>query len=281
MVPSRRKEVANSDRGHLGTGLPGAEYVILPKMSWLRSMTALAFGVSIAAACGPDHGKDAGTGAGTDTQTSGDAGTTGDHGSTADDGSSQDDGSTGDSGSATGSGSTTSAGTGTGEASCEPAVSSDLPGVTLEVDSTDCTFTLAEAAAGIVIDYRLEIEDTLEGVATAEYGSANCVVEVPEEGLLVSEILEGNGQHYCVCDVGLCPPWELVPRTLPAGSFPLTFDWDGRNWNGPSDYGEPKGDPFPAGVYTLELRGIGEYDEPGSGTRAFEIMTTVDITLVE
>jgi hypothetical protein len=160
-------------------------------------------------------------------------------------------------------------------------VASDLPGVSLEVVSTDCTFTLAEAAAGIVIDYRLEIEQTLEGVATAEYGSANCVFEVPEEGLLISEILEGDGQYYCVCDVGLCPPFELVPRTLAAGSFPLAFSWDGRNWTGPSDYGQPKGDPFPAGVYTLELRGIGEYDEPGSGTRAFEVMTTVDITLVE
>lgn len=239
----------------------------------------VSLGVALAGGCGDDGDSsngDGGTASGDDATSSGD-------GATSDGGSATTDATT--AASATSSGTETgtesgSTGTSSGAAACDPTVTSDLPGVSLELDSTDCTFTLAEAAAGITVDYHLQVDADLDGVAADEYGSANCV-DLPAVGLFISEILAGDGQRYCECDYGLCAPWTPTPATLAAGSFPSSFDWDGRNWNGPSDTGQPKGDPFPAGEYVLELKTIGTYDEPGAGERPFEVLTTVPITLVE
>ena len=40
---------------------------------------------------------------------------------------------------------------------------------------------------------------------------------------------------------------------MPKGTYPRTFTWDGVNWRGPSDTGNPKGPPFPPGDYTLTI----------------------------
>ena len=55
----------------------------------------------------------------------------------------------------------------------------------------------------------------------------------------------------------------------------MPFPWDGRNWYGPSDTGNPKGPAFPAGSYVLELSAQGTH--AGAG---FEVQDSLPLTLV-
>ena len=81
-------------------------------------------------------------------------------------------------------------------------------------------------------------------------------------GLIVSGEVDGDGQHYCLCDQGLCPPPSDPPVELVAGSYPETFGWNGVNWNGPSDTANPFGPPFPPGDYIVQVRATGEFGDP-------------------
>ncbi|MBV9946818.1 MAG: hypothetical protein JOZ69_08225 [Myxococcales bacterium] len=152
--------------------------------------------------------------------------------------------------------------------SCPLDGSSTLPHVHFASSSTlpagSCTFTLAQARAGIAIAYDLVVDDDVPGFAPDvpySYGA-------DDANLAISEILSGGGQRYCVCDKGLpyrsCPdidggrtytidagPCPAV--TIPAGTYHRVFAWDGHNWSGPSDTFNPKGALFPAGDYELDL----------------------------
>jgi hypothetical protein len=141
---------------------------------------------------------------------------------------------------------------------------------------SECTFTLAQAAAGIAIPYTIEIPNDVPNVIPARQGG--CSTAEPS-GLYPFEWLEGNGQKYCRCDEGLCNAPGTDPVTLPQGSYPGTFEWDGKNWNGPSDFGQPKGEPFPAGDYTLEVSATGQYDDGGM-KKDFKVASTLTIHLV-
>ena len=94
-------------------------------------------------------------------------------------------------------------------------------------------------------------------------------------GLNVLEYLSGGGQEYCLCDVGLCDLPPPDPAMVLAGQTDAIFSWDGINWTGPSDFGNPEGPPFPAGVYILELSAIGTV-----GGVDFEVRNEFELTLV-
>jgi hypothetical protein len=155
---------------------------------------------------------------------------------------------------------------------------STLPGVSVEFTTTDCTYTLAEAAAGIKIDYQLVVAADIPNVYPLPQDGGGC--GTPDaSGLIAFEKLEGDGQTYCICDEGLCPGPSGNPSTVAMGSWPGSFDWDGVNWTGPSDFGAPKGKPFPAGDYTLTVSAIGEYDDAGT-KKPFSVSGTFPIHLV-
>jgi hypothetical protein len=98
-------------------------------------------------------------------------------------------------------------------------------------------------------------------------------------GLFLLERLEGGLESYCICDVGRCIPPLSLPQTLAPGSYPAAFEWDGRNWSGPSDTQNPKGAPFPPGSYTLSVTSKGRVDRSGvDGT--YEVVGTFDVVLV-
>ena len=104
--------------------------------------------------------------------------------------------------------------------------------------------------------------------------STTCVEPGPS-GLYLLERVSGNGQSYCLCDNGFCASPPSNPTTLRAGTYPAVFRWDGMNWYGPSDTGNPEGPAFPAGTYVLELSARGNY----AGI-AFEILDSLPLTLV-
>lgn len=141
-----------------------------------------------------------------------------------------------------------------GPSDCVAEISSTLDGVTIELPDQPCTFTLAEAAAGIDFLYDVVVDAE---VANVSY-ERGCFEPGPS-GLVTSETISGGDQQYCVCDVGLCMSTSEM-RTLPAGSHRTTFHWEGRNWFGPSDTGNPMGPPFPAGDYVLEITSSGMHD---------------------
>jgi hypothetical protein len=170
--------------------------------------------------------------------------------------------------------------------SCAIDSASDLPGVTIVFAPQNCTFTLAQAAAGISIAYDVVVAQDVPGVIPA--GQSSAPAPGPS-GLIVFEKLGGGGQSYCLCDTGLGAQPSQTPVTIKKGTYPGTFTWQGKNWTGPSDFGNPMGAPFPAGDYRLDVSAIGNVvdgdagaDDAGAdaGTRSFTVAAAFRITLV-
>jgi len=129
-------------------------------------------------------------------------------------------------------------------------------GIKIEFPKQACTFSLAQAAAGIDLAYQVVVEnDVSEMVPT---GQSSCPAPGPS-GLYVFERVSGAGQSYCICDTGLCPAPPSTPVVIAQGTTSGTFSWDGTNWNGPSDTGNPKGPAFPPGKYTVVVSAKGSH----------------------
>jgi hypothetical protein len=190
-----------------------------------------------------------------------------------------DDGAGGSAASGSGGGGSTAASSGSGgSAPCQTEQTSSLPGVSVEFTTSDCNYTLAEAAAGISIEYQVLVEADIPNVLAQPSDDGGCGEPGPS-GLILFEEVSGGGQRYCRCDVGLCPGPSGDLVTVPAGTYPATFAWHGRNWNGPSDTGAPEGAPFPPGDYTLTVRAVGAYGDPAAQT-PFEVEGTFLIHLL-
>ncbi len=137
--------------------------------------------------------------------------------------------------------------------------SSDLAGVCIRFDAQDGLSSVEEAANGITIPYTIIVEEDVDDVVVLPQDAGLCG-RAGTSGLIVFEQLTGGGQNYCRCDEGLCAGPDLTPRTIAAGATTAAFEWTGRNWYGPSDTGNPLGEPFPAGIYTLQASAIGRVD---------------------
>lgn len=178
-------------------------------------------------------------------------------------------------GSAGGSGVAGAGAAGAPGAPCMGTTSSTLPGVALEFPSdVKCIYTVTEVSGGIKIPYRLTIDPALAGTVVKNDSQASC--ETPgASGLFVFERLAGGAESYCICDGGLCAQPSMTP--LAPGAYPMAFGWDGKNWSGPSDTGNPKGAPFPQGTYTLTVRAAGSVLATGA---PFVVTATLQILLV-
>jgi hypothetical protein len=122
--------------------------------------------------------------------------------------------------------------------------------VKIEFPKDGYSFTLAEAAKGIKIEYKIVIAKDVDGVIAIGQPPSYHEPAGPS-GLYPREQISGNNQMYCLRDFGLAPPPKEVVKTLKKGTYTHAFEWDGRNWNGPSDTGQPRGKAFPAGTYDL------------------------------
>ena len=158
---------------------------------------------------------------------------------------------------------------------CTTTSTTTLDGVTLQFTAERCRFTLAEAAAGLTIPYQVLVGAAWEGLVPAPQDAGHCDQPGPS-GLILFEKLSGADQAYCLCDTGLCMPPDDTPIGLTPGAYPGAFEWDGTNWYGPSDTMNPKGAPFPAGTYTLEVSAKGERVSPPG---PFEVKASLTIIL--
>ena len=166
-----------------------------------------------------------------------------------------------------------------GSTNCKASTASNLPGVKIEFIGKRCVWSLAEVQEGIRIPYIVSVDAPLSGVVSLPRNAGECDM-VGASGLNLLEELQGNGQYYGIRDIGLCEGLPLQARSLPHGRHEHFFQWDGRNWTGPSDYGEPKGARFPAGEYVLSVSSVGSWETP-DGVVAFEVIATLPITLHE
>lgn len=162
-----------------------------------------------------------------------------------------------------------------GKLVCKPisTSTSNLNGVAIVFPEGDCTATLAQVAAGLKIPYQIDIGSSVEGVVALPSDAGQC--DKPDgSGLIPFASVEGDGQKWCICDSGLCMGPDKTPKTLAAGSYDSSFTWDGVNWWGPSDFGNPKGKPFPVGAYTISVKAKGYRVDAGKGQIPFEVVGT-------
>jgi hypothetical protein len=109
----------------------------------------------------------------------------------------------------------------------------------IEFPKDGFTYTLAEAAKGIKIPYKIVVEQDYQRVISLPFGPSYREPAGPS-GL---HPREQKDQMYLLSDFGLAGPPQEVVKTLKKGTYVHSFEWDGRNWNGPSDTGIPKGKP--------------------------------------
>lgn len=155
---------------------------------------------------------------------------------------------------------------------CRVESTSDLAGVALEIEPSACVFTQTELADGVEFAYSYTIDSLTDISPAAEF---SCWRDLDGNFPHTHEIV-GNGQRFCLCDVGLCDENTSLMTLIP-GTYRKVFGWTGTNWNGPSDTGNPLGEPFPPGTYTVTVRSSGSDAE---GT-PFEVTSSLVITVVE
>ncbi len=156
---------------------------------------------------------------------------------------------------------------------CTGVGSSTLAGACIFFESAGGSWSLSEAAAGIEIPYTVLVEAEIPGVVNSKQDAGGCGQPGPS-GLILFEDLGGDGERYCLCDTGLCADPPQIPVTIPASETSATFAWTGTNWWGPSDTGNPLGEPFPAGTYTLEVSALGAVDSV-----EFAVSNSFEVTL--
>ncbi len=138
-----------------------------------------------------------------------------------------------------------------------PKVESKLDKVVkVEFPKDGYTFTLAEAAKGIKIEYQIVVEEDVRVIALLSAPSYR--EPAGPSGLHPNEQITGKGQSYSLSDFGRGVPPKEVVLTIKKGTHKHSLEWDGRNWSGPSDFNSPKGKPFPAGTYdvTVTVTGV-------------------------
>jgi hypothetical protein len=166
-----------------------------------------------------------------------------------------------------------------GEPSCEEIGESSLPGAQFDLTGNPCVITLAEVAQGFGFEYTAVLKQALQGVISVPGDAGMCDQHDPS-GLRVQEKIYGNGQIYWLNDLGQCG-YKPHGEDLQAGEFENIFEWDGTNWNGPSDTGMPQGDPFPPGVYTFRVEASGSYNTVEGAEAPFQIWAERTFHLVK
>jgi hypothetical protein len=150
--------------------------------------------------------------------------------------------------------------------------------IKIEFAKKEFTVTTAEAAKEMKFEYRIIVAKDMPGViAKAAPPSYN--TPPGPAGLFPVEKIAGNGQFYCLLDFGLAPPQKDGPgKTIKKGDYKHSFTWDGRNWTGPSDFGNPKGKPFPPGTYMVTVTLSGKLDT-GQGAKPYQITESAKLIL--
>lgn len=166
---------------------------------------------------------------------------------------------------------------------CSDSATSTLPGVSIEILGP-ARFTPnappdAPSPWRVEIRYRVVVDLPLAGIVPRPQDDGNCQ-EAGPSGLITHQTLAGDGHRHCLCDVGLCGLGKREPRQLVPGRHEHVFRAWAVDWYGPSDYGQPRGDPFPAGTYRFSVSATGH--RLGDGKEApFRVEASCEIELAD
>ncbi|MCZ6836227.1 MAG: hypothetical protein O7G85_10670 [Planctomycetota bacterium] len=144
--------------------------------------------------------------------------------------------------------------------------------ISIDFDQDEYTFTLEEVSQGVRLNYYIVVsEDVLEVVPL----HSGCYRWGGPSGLFPIGQIVGQGQSYRNTGSGLCPPADRTPRVIAQSDYPHFFDWNGRNWDGPTDYYTGAIWPlFPPGTYDFQIKFRGMCNQ-----RPYEIEKTAKVTL--
>lgn len=147
--------------------------------------------------------------------------------------------------------------------------------ISLWVPAGGYSWSVNELAAGIEVEWEVRVGKDFDDVVT--YSTRG---EDIYKGLKAHAEIFGNDQYYGLNDFGHPGPPQYKRQPVRKGIYKGQLDWDGKNWNGPSDFDAPKGDAFPPGDYQLQLTLHGMVDT-GRGRRPFSIEHVVPVTVTE
>ena len=144
---------------------------------------------------------------------------------------------------------------------CEvDATDPSLPGVRIHLEGDSCVVT---TGVGGTFRYHIEVDAPVDYQIPDSGGGCSswCWSADADVSTLTTYTVTTTTAHYCLCDNGCCDP-GTGPAQLAAGSADGTINWPGFQWDGPSDFGAPLGDPFPVGRSEVQV----SLDLPGAGT---------------
>jgi hypothetical protein len=160
---------------------------------------------------------------------------------------------------------------------CRGTSVSSLPGVSVRLVPTRCSYSVKEALAGVDVPYDLVVDGQVGAVVPRPLDDGQCGGP-GASGLIPWVGVAGGGQSYCICDTGLCAPPAPAPIRLAPGCYQGAAHWQGVNWRGPSDTGNAPGAAFPPGNYVVTLRHAGQVVHDG-GTQGFGVDATMVVTI--
>ncbi len=146
----------------------------------------------------------------------------------------------------------------------------------LELPS-DGSYTQAQLAAGVAFGVQLSVKSPLSGVLPVPQDGGQCGND-RIGGLIYFVDVTGGDQQYCLCDVGNCGGFGIEPVDVAVGDYSVVFSWDGHNWDGPSDFDNPKGEPFPPGIYSVRASIIYKPDPESDVTTEVVVECPVSVT---
>lgn len=161
--------------------------------------------------------------------------------------------------------------------------------IRIEFEKAEYTFTLEEAARGVELRYAVIVEDDLEDIQAIcqddgraghpnDYG---LIVFPSITGYPSAEELKTQWQYFGSRDIGY-GAGDPDPGDVKKGRHPEKLKWSGLNWRGPSDTGQPLGDPFPPGDYSFVVSIKCSKKIGNDNSRfLFEVTNHVTIHLVE
>lgn len=162
------------------------------------------------------------------------------------------------------------------EGACLGESESNLEGVRLTAWAPACQLSRDTLAAGTAFGWFIEVDDALHGVEVVARPLDGGGCSRPDaSGFAGFPSFHQEDVQWCRCDVGLCVPTERR-ATLRSGTHEGNVIWHGRAWMGPSDFGNPVGEPFSAGPVEFRVRAAGMTVE---GER-FELRSSVSLEVV-
>jgi hypothetical protein len=138
-------------------------------------------------------------------------------------------------------------------------VTGTLPGVSITISSERCVYRRGERAT---FSYRVAADANVPAIEVPETSSCSCAYRTPALETWVAYSIggmsaAGERQIYCLCDTGCCAPRGATTVQPSVGMLDRKIEWSGRTWNGPSDTGNPEGDFFRPGRYSVSVNFTG------------------------